>query len=47
MTIQYTNCQIISADAVGDSPVPDSLRTDVTFGAQPASPQAKAQAAKE
>jgi hypothetical protein len=47
MTIQCTNCQVMSADAAGDSPVPDSLRTDVTFGAQPAGPQARAQAAKE
>jgi hypothetical protein len=47
MTIQYTSCQIMSADAVGDSPVLDSLRTDVTFGAQPANPQARTQAAKE
>jgi hypothetical protein len=47
MTIQYTNYEIRSQDAVGDLPASDLERTASSVGAQPAKPRARAKAAKE
>lgn len=47
MTIQYTNYEIRNSDAVGNLPASDLERTASSVGAQPAKPQARAEAAKE
>jgi hypothetical protein len=47
LAIQYSSYVITSQGAVGNLPVTDPARTASSMGAQPAKPQARAQATKE